>query len=299
MKFSWINLLIILFIVTIFVVIFSSFSYYFSKKLVKWLKNIQRIDNRKDLDNSPKLKEIVRIIKEVSRIYRIKTPEIGIYPSEELNAFATGPTSDTLIAFSSKLINVMTIKEIRGVIGHELSHLIHYDLRRILFIQGSFDILYWTFSYIFSWIIFSPKNNEDESEKGSERIVSRFLRLLVFKIITNFIRFIGLLIVLWYNRKRELVADLRGAKIVGIDNMMTSLKKLLELENKSWVVDGIDLTEDKNFQQGEPNSLSLLKFNPEKKKRGFLDLLRTHPTLEERIKKLENFKKKRNITGII
>jgi len=299
MKFSWINLLIILFIVTIFVVIFSLISYYFSKKLVKWLKNIQRIDNRKDLDNSPKLKEIVRIIKEVSRIYRIKTPEIGIYPSEELNAFATGPTSDTLIAFSSKLINVMTIKEIRGVIGHELSHLIHYDLRRILFIQGSFDILYWTFSYIFSWIIFSPKNNEDESEKGSEEIVSWFLRLLVFKTITNFIRFIGLLIVLWYNRKRELAADLRGAKIVGIDNMMASLKKLLELENKSWVVDGIDLTEDKNFQQGEPNSLSLLKFNPEKKKRGFLDLLRTHPTLEERIKKLENFKKKRNITGII
>lgn len=86
---------------------------------------------------------------------------------------------------------------------------------------------------------------------------------------------------------------------MGVDSMLATLQKLLALENKAWVVDGIDLTEDENVQQGEPNSLSLLKFNPEKKKRGFLDLLRTHPTLEERIERLENLKKKKNSTGII
>ncbi|CAG8822270.1 5185_t:CDS:2, partial [Racocetra persica] len=49
-------------------------------------------------------------------------------------------------------------------------------------------------------------------------------------------------------------------------------------------VDGIDLTEDENTKAtGEPNSVSLLKFNPEKKKRGLLELFRTHPRLEERI----------------
>jgi Zn-dependent protease with chaperone function len=58
-------------------------------------------------------------------------------------------------------------------------------------------------------------------------------------------------------------------------------------------VDGIDLTEDENIQQGEPNSVSLLKFNPEKKKRGLLDLFRTHPPLEERIKRLEKLRKRK------
>ena len=74
--------------------------------------------------------------------------------------------------------------------------------------------------------------------------------------------------------------------------MLSTLRKLLSLENKKWVVDGIDLTKDENILQGEPNSISLLKFNPEKKKKSLLDLFRTHPTLEERIGRLESLKRK-------
>src|SRR6185437_4823808 len=122
---------------------------------------------------------------------------------------------------------------------------------------------------------------------------------ILFEIISAIIRIIGVLIVLWYNRRRELAADKRGAEIVGIDDMLAALRKLLELENKAWVVDGVDLTEDENVQQGEPNSISLLKFNPEKKKRGLLDLFRTHPTLEERIERLEKLKSQRKLPGII
>ncbi|CAG8539889.1 13562_t:CDS:2 [Ambispora gerdemannii] len=63
--------------------------------------------------------------------------EVGVYPSNEVNAFATGPAGNTLIAFSSGLVNIMSIEEIRGVVGHELSHLIHYDLKRILLVQAA------------------------------------------------------------------------------------------------------------------------------------------------------------------
>jgi Zn-dependent protease with chaperone function len=87
---------------------------------------------------------------------------------------------------------------------------------------------------------------------------------------------------------------------VGIDDMLAALQKLLELENKAWMVDGMDLTEDERTKgQGEPNSVSLLKFNPEKKKRGLLDLFRTHPRLEERIERLEKLKKQRRLPGIV
>ena len=69
-------------------------------------------------------------------------PEVGIYPSNEINAFATGPANNTLIAFSTNLVNTMNSDEIKGVIGHELSHLIHNDMKRILIVQGTFDALY-------------------------------------------------------------------------------------------------------------------------------------------------------------
>jgi len=123
--------------------------------------------------------------------------------------------------------------------------------------------------------------------------------MILFQIITGIVRLIGILIVLWYTRKRELAADKRGAEIVGVDDMLAALRKLLELENKSWVVEGVDLTEDENVQQGEPNSIALLKFNPEKKKRSLLDLFRTHPTLEERIERLEKLKSQQKLPGII
>ena len=104
------------------------------------MKNVQRVDNRKILGT--KTREVVRIVREVARIYKMKMPEVGVYPSQEINAFATGPAGNTLIAFSSNLIETMSIEEIRGVVGHELSHLIHYDIGRILLVQGIFDVFY-------------------------------------------------------------------------------------------------------------------------------------------------------------
>ena len=87
-------------------------------------------------------------MREVSRNYKMKMPEVGIYPSQEVNAFATGPAGNTLIAFSSGLVNVMSLEEIRGVVGHELSHLIHYDIGRILLVQGIFDVFHLVFSFL-------------------------------------------------------------------------------------------------------------------------------------------------------
>jgi len=141
------SLIAILIIVASFVALFSVISYYFSKGMVKWLKGVKRIDDRKDLDGSLgsvgfKLKEIVLMVRTISKNYQIKMPEVGVYVSNEVNAFATGPVNDTLIAFSSNLINTMDMEEISGVIGHELSHLINYDLRRILLIQGVIDVIY-------------------------------------------------------------------------------------------------------------------------------------------------------------
>ncbi|MCE8164051.1 MAG: M48 family metalloprotease [Candidatus Moeniiplasma glomeromycotorum] len=277
-------------------VIVGLLGYYSSKNLAKWVKGVKRIDHRRDLEQARpggqgwKLKEIVQLVREVSQVHKIKMPEVGVYPSNEVNAFATGPANNTLIAFSTNLVNIMNPAEIKGVIGHELSHLIHNDVKRILIVQGIFDALYWTLSFLIGWFLFRTLKRDEETTVGD--LLMWAFQMVLFQIITTILRLIGILIVYWYTRKRELKADLRGAEIVGIDNMLAALYKLLELENKAWIVDGIDLTEDeKTAGSGEPNSISLLKFNPEKKKRGILDWFRTHPRLEERIARLEEIKR--------
>ncbi|CAG8659960.1 2071_t:CDS:2 [Ambispora gerdemannii] len=156
-------------------------------------------------------------------------PEVGVYPSQEINAFATGPAGNTLTAFSSNLIETMSIEEIRGVVGHELSHLIHYDIGRILL------------------------PSEEERRTGELSIIKWFFKMILFQIITGIVR----------------------------------------------LIEGVDLTEDENVQQGEPNSIALLKFNPEKKKKSLLDLFRTHPTLEERIERLEKLRSQQKLPGIV
>src|SRR6266513_1347781 len=118
------------------------------------VKRVQRVDNRRDLVKSPKIKEIVRIVREVSQEYKIRAPEVGVYPSQEINAFATGPAGNTLIAFSSNLVNTMNLQEIKGVVGHELSHLIHYVIARSLLVQGVFVVFYYLFCSLFLCGIF-------------------------------------------------------------------------------------------------------------------------------------------------
>ena len=194
---NWTIFFIVLIIVIVCVVISSLISYYLSKWLAKWVKNVRRIDNRTDLNKSPKLKEIVRIVREVSRIYKMKMPEVGVYPSQEVNAFATGPAGNTLIAFSTNLVNIMSIEEIRGVVGHELSHLIHYDIGRILLVQGIFDVFYWMFSFLLFFFLFSPKKRDEENEGGVGEFLGVIFRMIFFYIITAIVRLIGILIIFW------------------------------------------------------------------------------------------------------
>src|SRR5688500_2732988 len=115
----------------------------------------------------------------------MKMPEVGIYPSSEINAFATGPAGNTLIAFSSGLINTMNLKEIRGVVGHELSHLIHYDIGRILLVQGIFDLLHLLLSVLIASWLFRPS---EEEKRDGDNLIKFFFKLILFQIITAILR---------------------------------------------------------------------------------------------------------------
>src|SRR4051794_9094601 len=124
------GLIIILVLLLLFVLLIGPLlTYFFAKSLAKAFKRVKRIDNRKDLTKYPKLAETVRIVKAIFNHYSLPVPEVGIYPSREINAFATGRPNDSLIAISTGLIKKFNNEEIKGVLAHEVSHLIHRDLK--------------------------------------------------------------------------------------------------------------------------------------------------------------------------
>lgn len=298
-------------IVILFLLIFLLFlgpliTYFYAKRIAIWFKGVRIISSRKDLARYPRLVKIVHTIKDICRGHEISMPEVGIYPSREINAFATGRPGDSLIAISTGLIKNFTDEEIKGVLAHETSHLIHKDLRFILLVQGFCDLVVIALSSLAFILAAAPRKDEEESS-GSQ--ILRFIfAVLVYYIVTIILRIIAVAIVCWVTRKRELKADHKGAQIVGYDCMINTLKKLLTLEKKEESLDDFlpeERTEEdelgfeeskkqSNDYQKEPNSISLLKVSSGKKKSDWLlDLFRTHPPLEERIARLKRLKKKR------
>jgi len=300
-------IIVILFLFFFLFLLGPLITYFYAKKIAIWFKGVKRIDNRKDLAKYPKLAEIVRTIKKICLHYEISMPEIGIYPSREINAFATGRPGDSLIAISTGLIKNFTDEEIKGVLAHEVSHLLHKDLRFILLVQGICDLVIIILSSIVFALAMSRRSDEEESF-GSQ-IIRFIFAYVLYIIVTIILRIIALLIVCWVTRKRELKADRKGAEIIGTDRMIATLKKLLALEKKEESLDDflpeektseddLDFEEFKkqsNDYQKEPNSISLLKISTGKKKSDWLlELFRTHPPLEERIAALKKSKKQRS-----
>lgn len=299
-------------IVIFFLLIFLCFlgpliTYFYAKRIAIWFKGVKRIDNRKDLVRYPRLAKIVHTIKTICRSYEIPAPEVGIYPSREINAFATGRPGDSLIAISTGLIKNFTDEEIKGVLAHESSHLIHKDLRFILLVQGFCDLVVMALSSLA--FLFAAAPRKDEEESSGNQIFRFIFAVLIYYVVTIILRIIATVIVCWTTRKRELKADRKGAEIVGHDCMIGTLKKLLVLEKKEESLDDF-LPEEKteedelgfeesqkqvNDYQKEPNSISLLKVSSGKKKSDWLlELFRTHPPLEERIRELKRLKKQRS-----
>jgi heat shock protein HtpX len=119
--------------------------------------------------------------------------EVGIYPSREINAFATGRPGDSLIAISTGLIKNFTDEEIKGVLAHEISHLIHKDLRFILLVQGFCDLVVIVLSSLAFMLAAAPRKDEEESS-GSQ--ILRFIfAVLVYYIVTIILRIIAIAVV--------------------------------------------------------------------------------------------------------
>ena len=199
-------------------------------------------------------------MEQLTRKAGLPMPEVGIYDSPEVNAFATGPSKrSSLVAVSSGLMRSMRREEIEGVLAHEVSHIQNGDMVTMTMIQGVVN----AFSIFFSRVIANiVRQLVDERISG----IVFFVATIVFDIVFSFL---GMFVVAWFSRQREFRADAGAAVLSSKNNMIAALQRLAA--NKGLV------------DESQPQ-LATMKINGGK---GFMSLISTQPPLEERIAALQ------------
>jgi len=207
-------------------------------------------------------KWLLDTVEKQSKIVGIKMPEVAIFPSLQMNAFATGASKNkALVALSQGLLDSMTQGEIEAVVGHEMSHVANGDMVTLTLIQGVVN----TFVIFFSRVIGHVVDRvilKNQRGHGIGYFVTTIFAQIILSILAS-------VIVMYFSRKREYVADTGGADLAGNQNMINALKRLGQKEPEAL-----------------PEQLAAFGIG-EKPKTGWRELWSSHPPLEDRIKALE------------
>lgn len=237
-------------------------SLFISKFMAKKMMGVQIIEMSTPNLNERQLLQTVHILAKRAGITRM--PEVGIYQSPEVNAFATGPSkNNSLVAVSTGLLNRMTPDEVEGVLGHEIAHVANGDMVTLTLIQGVVNSFAMFLSRIIAGIITS--NDRGESRNGASRFFITMILDMVFTLL-------GSMVVAAFSRYREFRADAGSAQFAGREKMIAALMKLRS------TVEVVNPNENKVFAA----------FKISSQRSGFMALFSTHPPLELRIERLRN-----------
>jgi len=190
-----------------------------------------------------------------------KMPEVGIYESPEMNAFATGPTrSNSLVAVSTGILQKMNRDELEGVLAHEVAHITNGDMVTMTLIQGMVNAFGMFLSRVVAHLV---STLVDERKAPVVRMVATILLDIIFNIL-------GMFVVAYYSRRREFRADHGGALYGGRSKMIAALQRLQQ-EHAPIPV--------------ENSAVATLQISNRRK--WLFGLLSTHPALEDRIAALQ------------
>jgi heat shock protein HtpX len=241
-----------------------------SRLMAKWMMGVQVIaPNTSD----PGARQLVQLVHQLAQRAGLPAmPEVGVYDSPEVNAFATGPSrTRSLVAVSSGLLRNMNSREVQGVIAHEIAHIANGDMVTMTLIQGVINAFVMFLARILAFAVANFLRSRDD---GRSNFWLQFLLIQVFQIVFSVF---GFIVVCWFSRWREFRADAGGARYGGRDNMIGALRALQEVSS------------GRMLPAGERNdSFQTLKINGGR--RGWAGLFMTHPPLEDRIARLEQLR---------
>ena len=244
----------------------SFISLLISKWMAKKSMRVQIIDQPRNADEQ----WLYSTVQELAEKANIKMPEVGIFPSAQPNAFATGWNKNAaLVAVSQGLFSRFDRSEVKAVMAHEIGHVANGDMVTLTLIQGVVN----TFVLFFSRIIGHFVDRaifKSESGHGP----GFFITTIVAQIVLGFL---ASAIVAWFSRYREFRADEAGATLASTGSMIAALQRL-KSETDQIAAAGV--------QNEVPDNLQAFGITGLKSK--MAALFATHPPLDIRIQHLRD-----------
>ncbi len=239
-----------------------------SRVMAKWMMRVKVIDPA----DAGEFRDLVGMVHALARKAGLPAmPEVGVYDSPEVNAFATGPSKRrSLVAVSTGLLQRMDRDQMEGVLAHEITHVANGDMVTMTLVQGVINAFVMFFARIIAFAISSAMRGRDDRDSMG----SFWMNYMLISVLEVAFGLLGFIVVAKFSRWREFRADRGGAQYAGRDKMISALRGLQAHYGRT--------PEDK--KEGGP-ALATLKISG--KQGGFLSLMSTHPPLELRIARLE------------
>ncbi|MEH6473159.1 MAG: protease HtpX [Halopseudomonas sp.] len=239
----------------------SFISLLLSKWMAKRATGVELIEQPRNADE----KWLYDTVAELAQQAGIKMPEVGIFPSQQSNAFATGwNKNNALVAVSMGLLQRFSRDEVKAVMAHEIGHVANGDMITLALIQGVVNAFVMFFARIIGHTV-DRVILKNEQGHGIGYFITTIFAEVVLGILAS-------TIVAWFSRRREFRADEVGAKLAGSAAMIGALQRLkAEQEQPSEMPDQL-------VAFGIAGGL----------KQGLASLFASHPPLDDRIDALRH-----------
>lgn len=193
----------------------SFISLLISKPMAKMAARVQIIDQPRTQHE----RWLMDTVAELARKAGIGMPEVGIFPAQQANAFATGwNKNNALVAVSEGMLQRFSAEEVKAVMAHEIGHVANGDMVTLSLVQGVVN----TFVIFFARVIgFFVDRVLLKNERGLGP--GYYITSIVMDIVLGFI---AMMIVAWFSRQREYRADAAGARLADRRGMISALQRL-------------------------------------------------------------------------
>ena len=238
---------------------------FISLAISKW--SAKRLTGAKVITNPRNETErwLLNTVKRQAQTAGIGTPEVAVYDSPDINAFATGMNrNNALVAVSTGLMGRLSRGELEAVLGHEVSHVANGDMVTLSLIQGVVNTFVIFFSRIIGFLV-DRLIFRTERGYGPGFFIASIVAQIVLGILAS-------TIVMWFSRRREFRADQGGAQLAGRQNMINALERLRRAHEPTAL----------------PESMRAMGISSSRGT-GLKRLFMSHPPLEERIAALKRF----------
>ena len=257
---NYTNLLVLCFV---FGLVGSAISLFLSKFIAKKTTGTQIIASPQNAAEQ----WLMQTVADLASRAGIKMPEVGIFPSYQSNAFATGwNKNDALVAVSTGLLERMNKDELRAVLAHEIGHVANGDMVTLALIQGVINAFVMFFARIIGNFVDRAIFKNESDGPGIGYFVTSIVMDIVLGILAS-------AIVMWFSRVREYRADEAGARLAGKDAMISALLRLRD---------------EQNMPDQMPEEMKAFAISDGTEQRfSVAALFHSHPSIEQRVAALQ------------